>query len=406
MGVFSTRSVAYKAESAFCENASSPSSNDWDKRIPVLSCDVTLEQERMSDNSLQNRQNESRPGYLGIRSASLTFETYLPGHNSTSSGSLTETWVQDLLSDALGGGSVDQAGTTVNAASSATSVTFTSTTNYAVGEMVRIGAKGDGRADGQAGVLATVASPCTFLTAFPGTPSGSDVIYAGQMSWPTETPSASKRFCVAWDDTSGAAYHLMGGQLSGLALTITPGQLPTIKWTYQFAYWAKSTTDLSAIALESCNTQPVAGGSVFIQTVGTTTRAVYSPAEMTLEIDLGLAPKLGPAAGQASYANINGWTRTRCVPTFTMVAPWATTWDSTYDADGSATTHQHILVTLSTGDGSRNAAFYMPRAYIVSPKPTVTENNSQVYQTISWRGREGTVTTNDLTRSAIRFSMG
>ena len=404
MANYALREVQYATEGSFAENASAPASNTWTKRIPVTAANLTLGQDRMSDGSIQARQNESRPGHLGVRTATLELTSYLPGHLTATTGALTETWLQDLLSDGLGGGNVAQVGGTVNTPTSAIQFSVTSATCVA-GAIIRVGAKGDARGDGQAGVVNN-ATTVTLLTALPASPNAADVVYACQMAYPTEDPTTTKRFLIGWPAT-GAQYHLMGCQLDGLSLAVQPGTLPTITLRYQCAYWARyAVTIPSAVTLEACETQPVAGGSVFLQTAGTTTRAVVSPSSIDLAIDLGLAPKVGPAVGQAAYQSINGWERTRCVPSLTMMLPWSTTYETLYDTDGGDTTQQQILATLSVGNGSRSSGFYLPRAYVVSPKPIVADNGGLLYQSIKWQGREGLVTTNDLTQSAIRFFMG
>lgn len=403
MGVFALREVCYATEGSFAENATAPGSNTWSTRFPVLSIDSgPPAHDRQSDSSIQNRQNETRPGFLGARSATFDFTCYWGGHNGTTGGALTETWLQDLLSDGLGGGNVAQVGAAVSSGTSATQ--FASAGTAVSGAVVRVGAKADGRADGQAGVVNN-ATTITLHTALPGTPNGSDTMYATQMAFSQETVSTSKRFLCAFTDT-GAQYHYMGCQLARLKFNLPIGGLPTVGLGYDVAYWDRTAvTTPSALALEDNRAAPIAGGSVFIQTVGTTTRAIESPAEITLELDIGITAQHGPAAGQANYQSINALTRTRCVPKVSLLVPWSTTYDSLYNTDGAATTHKHILVCCNATDG-RSVGFYLPRAYVVGPRPTYEDYNGLTYQRLTFQGREGTDTATELTRSAVRFFMG
>src|SRR3990167_2394141 len=147
MAVFTVKEVAFAAESSFGENANSLSSNTWDKRIPVTSVNMTLDQTRGDDGSIQNRINDSRPGFRGLRSATVELTTVWPGHSGDPTGALTQTWFQDLLSDGLGGGSVTNVGGTVTSATSAISLTPSGTT-LTSGNIIRVGVLGDGRAEG------------------------------------------------------------------------------------------------------------------------------------------------------------------------------------------------------------------------------------------------------------------
>ncbi len=404
MSVVRVKEIQYAAEGSFAENASSLSSNTWDKRIPVLEADISgLTQERIPNAAFQNRQNETLPGHLGVRQGTFSFTCYWDGHAGVTTGSLTETWLQDLLSDALGGGNTAQVGGAV-AGSGITVINLgtTHTATLVAGAIVRVGSKGDGKGDGQAAVVGTAPA---LITALPAAPIATDVIYATQLAYPTETPSATKRFLFGYTGT-GEQWHMVGCQLAGLDFTIGTGQLPTVKLTYRCAYWGRSATSIpSAVALEDCRTAPTAGGSLFVQDVGTTTRATFDASEVTLSLDLGLANVESVSSSKATYQTITNYVRTRCIPTVTFKAPWVSTFETLYDTDGSATTHKHILFTCNPTDG-RSVGFYMPRAYIASPKPTVEEINEQSYVPVTFVGREGTTTTNDLTKSAIRFFMG
>ena len=99
------RELHVKTESAFTENAASVSSNTYTARVPVLSIDSPQpEHPRIDNGALLSRQNDSEPGLLGVRSAVLEFSALWGGHCTTTVGALSETWLQDLLSDGLGGG--------------------------------------------------------------------------------------------------------------------------------------------------------------------------------------------------------------------------------------------------------------------------------------------------------------
>jgi hypothetical protein len=404
----------YSAESSFCENAESAASNTWTNKIAFDGYTLSTNQDRIRDGSHVSRMNDEGLSHIGPRDAALEFTTPLPGHFTTTAGSLTATWVHDLLSDALGGGKTDFAGTTVSAASSASSITYTSTSNLATGHIVRIGAKGDGRCDGQAGVVNSAASPVTHLTAFPGTPNAADVIYGTQLVYPDESTAhtlGTKRFMAGWTSspTTGQQYHLMGGQLATLQFSFplqTPSP-PTVSFGYRFAYYQRAAMTIPHTSLTRENNYyaPCMGGSVFLADFATATRTTVQPASIDLTIDLGLEPIYGPG-GAGIYQQIIGWVRTASKPTVTMVLPWATTYETLFDTANASYTYKHLLFTGNVIDG-RSVGFYLPRCMLVGNRPSQpTLINGQTYVTVQFVGVESTTTTTELTRSAWRLFMG
>lgn len=405
--------LQYSAESSFAEFAEAPGSATFSNRIPCKSYTLTTSQERIRDGGLVARMNAESLSMLGPRSAELSFTVNWCGHFTTTAGALTQTWQQDLLSDGLGGGSTAFGGTTVSAASSGSSVTFTSTASLAAGMIVRVGAKGDAKGDGQPAVVGSVASPVTFLTALPGTPASPDVIYASQVAYHDESVAAggtlgSKRFLCGWatSPTAGAQYTLMGGQLASIAINLPVGQnaVPELTFTYRFAYWARSAVTIpsSSLSLENNYTGPIVGNQVFYGATGTATSATVQAAQVNLTIDLGLEPIYGGTLA-GSYQQVGGWQRTMCKPSLSMMVPWQTAQETLFDTANSSYTHRQILWNSNTLDG-RCVGFYMPRAFHVGNRPSQpVEINSQLYTPINLVGVDSTVTTSELTLSAVRL---
>lgn len=403
--VFNVQEIQYGDESAFSELLQT-----FTARIPVLGCRAGFQSGRSSDGSLQNRLATSRPGYLLPRSGG-TFEidVYFCGAGvDTQTGALAHTWLTKLLSDGLGGGDISQVGGVFGAG--ATTASWASATGTRTrGAVCRGGQKGDSRADGQAFV---VGNPVTgSLVALPGTPNAGDLIRAGIMMYPAETLGVTKRFLVGFNSTfaNGAQYVFHGCQLSGLTLKIDHMGVPQLTLQYRYAYWREVAgfTIPSAVALADCKAAASAGGSYFLQTVGTTTRALEAATAIELRIMLGLQERTGQG-GVAALQNIIGWDRTQCDANLTLSVPWNSTKPTEYDSDGSDSISKHFLATLSAGGGQtanegRHVGFYLPSIYPIGQRPAYTAWNGLLYQPIVYDCAEGPDTTNDLTRSVFRF---
>ena len=415
---FKCQELAYAAESSFSENAESPTSNTWDARIPFLSSPtVTLTQDRIRDTGLRARMNEESLSHPGAREASLEFTAYWCGHLTTAAGALTQTWQQDLLSDGLGGGNVAAVGTVISgAASSTTSLNVTAGTNFVAGGVTRVGVKGDGRGDGAPLAIASMtdATPdvLALLTAAPAAPTtAGDVVYACQMAFPDESTSATlgtKRFLVS-HTTSGAQYHLMGGQLSGLTFDISNGQLPRLTFRYRFAYWARGAdTTPSARVIKDHFCAPVAGGSMFINNVGTTTRTTITPASIRFNVNVGLEPIVGPG-GAGTFQFITGWQRTMAKADLSMDIPWAVANGETFwDQANQSYTYKHILFGANHTDG-RAVGFYLPKVFSVGERPSrPSEVNGQDYVTVNYTCTDGPTTdgSTELIKSNFRLFAG
>jgi hypothetical protein len=403
---FRTLEVQVSDESSFAEAV-----RTYAVRLPVRDCKPSLVEERFDDTSYQARQNHGQGGFRGPRRADLDLSMVLGGHGTTCAGALTETALQQLLGDGLGGNNVAAQGTTVKTAGTASSFTLlNASTGLAVGQVIRVGVAGDGRGGGQPGVIATLpgADVVTLLEALPAAPQADDVVYATQIAYPVETLAGpSKRFLVGHAETNNQQ-HIVGAELAGLAIAFPFGALPTVDLKYMAADWAEAAfTVPSAVSLSANDAAPVAGGSLHIQTVGTATRAAFSVWDVKLDIDLGLVENKSPG-GLNAYQNVTSHSRTKCVPTLTITGSWSSLSAlvaALWDGDGSSSVYKDVLFAANPTNG-RAVGFHCPSMAAVGPRPTVGEFNEQTALTITMRGREGPTTTNDLTRAAVKIWMG
>lgn len=403
MGVYALRELCWASENGLAPNAANPSANTWAHRFPILSFDVASpRQSRDTDGSMQNRLAESRPGFLGTRTAEIGFTTYWDGGIQSD---LSSTYLLERIGT-LGSSYAASVTSATDAA------TFTAGSNFAAqGAVARVGVKGDGRGDGQAAVFATYSwsSPTASLglaTALPATPATSDPIVYAHNIWINDQAEtwSSSRFLIAFVE-AGAQYHFMGCFPRRLDFTISAGSLPTVRYAYSAAYWDRvAVTTPSDLDLHDGYVSPVCGGSVVLQDVGTTARSTIAPIETTLSIEIERLEGHGPAPGQAAYQTMWNVTKGRHVVAASFLVPWSTANDQFYSADGGATQHKQILVTSNAVNG-RSVGFYLPRAYPIGDRPTFEDRNGLAYQRLTFRAREGTDTTSALTRSAVRLFM-
>lgn len=411
-GVFRLLELEYNDETNFAENAQSLNTNTFGTRIPVIDYALNLNQERIANPEIRSRMNEEGLSNSGIRVATIEIETYLAGHLTTTSGSLTQTWLHKLLSDGFGGSNVAANGTTVSAATSGSSVTFTATTGWAAGMIGWLGAKGDAKGDGQAFVVNSVGTPVTFLTALAATPAASDVIYAGQQLYHDESVAqtlTTKRFQCGYSSTptSGAQFQVLGCQLAGVDFKFPMGDIPRVRLKYIGAYWGRNgvTIPSASPTIKDQFAAPTAAGRFFINSYGTATSAVDTPSEVTLSINLGLEPIIGPG-GAGTYQNIVGWTRTMAQPTLTVKLPWQTAYETWFDTANQSFVYKHILFNCNVVDG-RRVAFYLPKVFPVGNRPSQpVESNRQLYVPITFRGTDDTSGATELTKSAFRMALG
>jgi hypothetical protein len=404
--VFGIRQLLVCDEASFGEFIASPSSATWEKNLPILDGTFEPTHDREEDGSAQARLAVQVPGHKGPRRCRVKFKTYWMGHITDPTGALTETWQQQLLGDCLGGNSVTEVGGTVSGGATATSIPFSGATVLR-GGAIRLGSKGDGRGDGQIVINGvTTTTPLTLLTAAPGAPNAADVLRPCMMAHHSEgAVLVTKRFHML-HATTGAQFIAFGCQLSKVKFSSPVGGKATIDWEFEGAYWERSArTFPDALALQSHDCAPVSGGSAFVQDVGTATRATKTITDVEVELDLGLEPLVG-VGGAGMYQWILGWTRTRARGAIRGNALWDTSWETLWDTENPVLTKKHILLTFHSGHG-RAFGVYAPNAFPAGPRPSYPAAvNDQVYVPIVLGCTEGPDTTNELTRSALRFIAG
>lgn len=349
----------------------------------------------------------------------LSFEMDLYGHGTTTAGALSETPLARLLGHVFGNSDATQVGGSATSTTDTDTLTSTNTT-LLEGGLIRIGVLGDAKAEGQGTVLADATNSYELMVAMPGTVTSGDAVYATQLIYPDVTNSNNHltsteaifnntlRFVVA---TGNQQWVCRGCACTSIELSgFNAGEIPKAKMTWTVAYWDDiSVTFPSATASADFAPAPVANGSFFYNTVGTTTRQTEPVRNVSFSIDHGMVPIIGQGGANTSQV-IVGYVRTRSVPrlNFSVEAQAATAtpaWGTWWEASPNTNTYRHILYTMSITDG-RTVMLYMPRCRPIGNRMTQSDIEGLNYVPVSVEGRIGATTTNALTLSPWRIGLG
>lgn len=397
-------SVTYETEASFGVDTTTFST----LRLPIIApVDVsTLVHNKQDSERVVQYRNDGSQWILGTMAGSFKTKLYMPGHASTTASSVTLTGVETLLGYVFGNAAAAASSGTTFTGGTATVPLTTASGTFSAGSLGFAGALADGRGGGQAFAVSTHSTTSlNLLTAIGGSPSNGDVCYSAVNIYPNENPTSttvqSLRFLV---QTANLSYELHGCFPTAVAITgLNPGELPTIEVTWAVAWWRYSTATFpNTTATEAHNPGAVAGGSLFVNDVGTATRVTRTLRNFAIEYTMGMETLKGPG-GVNQYQDIVGCRRTqdKIKVTWTEDAD-AATLSPVLPGFGTATTSKHLLYTSSTGIGSR-IAIYMPKVCITN---VATQKVDQNLNRLTCEGMAYTssTTTSDLTLSALRMA--
>lgn len=367
---------------------------------------VSFDQERIAPDIAKQYSEEQHIGVLGPQGGSFTIDLVLSGHGGTTAGSLTQTDLHALLQNFLGGGDVGEDGDVVQTASNAYTLTG-AVEGWTTHDLIRVGALGDGRAEGQWAVVDN-GGAVTLKTALPGTPANPDVIYSALNLYPNEVSSQADVTSTRWlIMTSNGQWVARGCFPQSITFSgLNVGEQPRVSLTYGVSRWEDtSETFPSALAKDAKDGAIVAAGSTFVQNLNTVTRAAYSMRSWDLSIDMQVQPLMGPG-GAGQYQTIIGARRTRCAATFNMVfdaeAAGTTTWADKFDA----ATWQHVLLSLSVTDGKALAFYFQQCKQTTRPTQSISDGLNRV--STSWRCATGedAASTGNNGRASWKLALG
>lgn len=411
MSRFEQQQLQFADEGSFNDQ----SSQSMSKTLATLRVDAKLNSGRSTDRSLQTRLWKQRPGYRMVRSCSLEFDVLSAGAQvDTSSGALAATPLHTLLSNGLGGSDLTGVGGVAGA--TATTTSFPNGTGTRPrGGLSRVGQAGDGKGEGQGTVWG---NPNTaLLVAALSAPGATDKLRAALTAYLKEIHLASQRFLLRFENDPAMQYILTGLVLNTWGIRYVSGEPPIETFGFLGAYWDE-TSGLAEGTEEQCDAHVSAGGSFFLNTVGTATRPTDETPnayEMELTLNLGLEVEPGEVPG-LPLCNTRGFVRKRTgdvTGQLRLVYPWedeqgANAGGTEYDKDGSDSVYKHFLWTSSAGEGTdategRHVMAYLPNLFPIGDRPTFREWNGLPAQERVYAITEGTDETTDLSRSAFRF---
>jgi len=177
--------------------------------------------------------------------------------------------------------------------------------------------------------------------------------------------------------------------------------------TYAVAWWepASSTFPVTS-TVQDHGAAPIAGGSMFINAVGTATRNTVTARSVSFTVSLNNMGEPG-VGGYDEHQLIVGCSRGPATYGLEMVIDSETAGTDTYgdlfDVSENSRVNRHALYTMSTADG-RALAFYWPNLTMVE-KPVQFDDGGVLRKRLKFEPLTGTTTTTDLTMSPWRLGM-
>ncbi len=384
-------------------------------RIPITEpIDLSgIKQDKIESARVVQYLQDGTPHILGPMEGSFKTKFWASGHGSTTAGSPTLDAMETFLGYVFGTAALSATTSTTASAGTATAWTTASSGAFTAGGLVRLGVLGDGKGNGQMFPISTcVTTTLTNLVASDGAPSSSDVVYPVTHMHLPESASAAATSIVGlrfrWR-TSNLAMEFHGcWPMSVKAGGLNTAELPYWEIVWGVSWWRyTATSGVSAVTSNTYNPAPIAAGSFNLADVGTATRTKRSIRNFGVDINLGVAPLLGPG-GVNAYQKVIGAKRT----VSTIKVSWVEDADAataTPALDGFHTSatgqKKHLMWTGNTTAGSA-IGVYFPSLNICGARPVQKMDNGINRIAIEAYANTSATTTSELTLSAMRWGYG
>lgn len=406
---YKLQALAYEDESTFGAFSTSFANRLLYTGGPI---DVAgLTHEKVPIDPVIQRQNDGVLDMRGIMGGQFVIEFDLVGRGSSSGGAVTLSDFATFLGRLLGNSAVAAtSGTTLIGGSDADTLNLTAAAaDFSAGSLLRVGALGDTRCEGQfAAVDSDAADVVELLTELPGSGAAADAVYAPDMVYPNEDPDQSAVTSLRFKFLSAnQIFECFGCWCSAIEFTgLNTGGRPKGRATITVSHWRNTSgtfpSTLTPVNLAS--PRPVAAGSFFYNTVGTTTRLTEAIRSFDLRMDLQTHPLLGPG-GVSQFQSVVGVVRSGVRASFDFLVDGDDTdWDGWWNTDENSDVFRHILYTLSAVDGGA-VGFYFPKVKPVQMRPMQSDNEGVNARKVSCEAVTGPTTTNQLTLSSWRIGL-
>lgn len=401
--------ICYEAETNFGEDVTTFAT----LRVPITTpVDASgLKHDKIDSTRTQQTRQGGSQWILGNQGGTFKTRLQLTGHGSATSGSITAGLTETLIGHAIGNVVVSAASGDTATGGTSNIPTTTASGGFLAGSLTRFGVFGDGRGGGQyAAIHDHTGHNMTLLTNVDVAPNAADVIYAATMMYPSEDATATGttigglRFLL---QTATLEYECHGVVATGWTFAgFKAGEIPYIEITWSVSWWRYSTATFpSPVATEAFQPAANANGSLFVNDVGTATRAAANKRvyrDLTIDYKAGVELLPGPG-GAGPYQSIVNACRTIDAITVSWVEdadPQTAT--PVLPGFGTGTTAKHILLTLNP-TATKSVGFYMPNVCINNVAVQYADGNVQRLK-VTGMAYTGPTTTTDLTASAFRMA--
>jgi hypothetical protein len=400
--------ILYETEASFAVDTTTFATYRW----PITGMVDTsgLKQNKLDTDRVTQRRQEGTPWTLGTFGGSTFRSRFeLPGHGSVTTGATTASLLETLLGIVFGNVTSSGTGDTFTGAGTAAAPGTTAANGLVAGSLIRGGTLGDAKGNGQfVAVASHAANVATLFTAFDAVPTAANVLYSAVNVYPSEAPTSTTIQSIrVLLQTANLCYELHGVVPTNVSLGgFKAGQVPFIEVTWAVAWWRYSTqTFPNAVATETFMPAPTAAGSLFVNDVGTTTRAAANLrryTDLTIDYKLGVELVVGPGGVNQFQELVQAirtvdeirvsWIENADAQTLTPVLP----------GYGTATTFKHVLLTHNP-TATKAMGIYMPNVCVTNVAVQYQDQNINRLK-VEGMAYTGTTTTSDLTASAFRMA--
>lgn len=291
------------------------------KDLPFVHGSLKFELKRPTESPAFTQQHLDRipRDVLLPKRATVSFDMRLAALGNASAGQRPQSPLGLLLKIAMGS-ETRQTPTTVASAPSTTGFTATSAAGITKGCAIAVPTGAGGRLEARE-VAQVSGNVVTLKHALSAAPSVGAVVYTSAtygMSFGTgEMVTSLQLSWKAFNGNGTDRWNFYGGQVSGVSLSLGPGQQPTVSFTWEFADWGYDDAAGDVAAATYSDTLPlvVADSELLVCLGGTTsiTGRMVPATEIEFTPQIAYEPHIAPGG----VNNIVQWVR---VPSHPMIA--------------------------------------------------------------------------------------